>query len=384
MDSNQYYQENRTPDVVVRNVRKLDNTVNNFHALIHQLTGIKHNEYKSFFLPNQSNSFYTVFIKCREHQAHQYLAKILNGKQFQNDRVIATINSDTEREIATNITGQRTTVTTTSTTVVTTTSDEPTSTTVVTTTTNEPTATINNTRANIWPAHLERNRTTYLSTTPTTTITTTQVINQAVEAQQQSQASALIESTSPSTSTAMVISKSTTGSQTNEQEAADYKFVTENETLAEEVSIIQSLNINDCSGNLCPICNHSCSNQWGREQQTMAIEHLNSCRDQKLAQIEQQFFVKCTRCKQWHRAIETTQHNTTCFISVSDRIGRAECPVCRFTYKEIHHDNIIMLKPCLHILCSNCAQTILETAIRATCPICRIRFNGDDIKQLLI
>ena len=69
MDSNQYYQENRTPDVVVRNVRKLDNTVNNFHALIHQLTGIKHNEYKSFFLPNQSNSFYTVFIKCREHQA---------------------------------------------------------------------------------------------------------------------------------------------------------------------------------------------------------------------------------------------------------------------------------------------------------------------------
>lgn len=46
---------------------------------------------------------------------------------------------------------------------------------------------------------------------------------------------------------------STSSTQTNEDEAADYIFKCENKTLASEVAILHSLNIQDCSGNLCPI-----------------------------------------------------------------------------------------------------------------------------------
>lgn len=97
-----YFATNRQPDVVIRGIKIGDEkaTKQKLHQIILNKTGLDHKKYKSFFHPNSSESYFTVFIKCEDHTNHYYIANTLNNTWFENRKITATINSNEEKNEA--------------------------------------------------------------------------------------------------------------------------------------------------------------------------------------------------------------------------------------------------------------------------------------------
>ena len=97
-----YFATNRTPDVVIRGIKIGDEkaTKQKLHQIILNKTGLDHKKYKSFFHPNSSESYFTVYIKCEDHTNHYYIANTLNNTWFENRKITATINSNEEKNEA--------------------------------------------------------------------------------------------------------------------------------------------------------------------------------------------------------------------------------------------------------------------------------------------